>query len=70
MLLRILLVTVGAVLVLLSIGWYFYLLPLGCGMNTTGCNELFGLFSVVSLLHFWPAFLIGMAMLGYGMYRR
>lgn len=56
----------GVVLGVATIVWFFYLVPLGCAMNTTGCRERFTVWSGIGLLHFWAPFLVAISAVAYG----
>ncbi|CAA2099580.1 hypothetical protein MBUL_00224 [Methylobacterium bullatum] len=59
----------GLVLLVATVFWFVYLVPLGCAMNTTGCNERFTVRSGLGLVHFWTLFLIAVSALAYGLRR-
>ncbi|WP_424753381.1 hypothetical protein [Methylobacterium sp.] len=59
----------GLVLLVATAFWFVYLVPLGCAMNTTGCNERFTVWSSLGLVHFWTPFLIAVSALAYGLGR-
>ncbi|AWN38906.1 hypothetical protein DK427_07870 [Methylobacterium radiodurans] len=46
--------------------WFFYLVPLGCAMNTTGCGERFTVWSGTGLVHFWTPLLVARSAMAYG----
>lgn len=50
--------------------WFFYFVPLGCGMNPTGCREEFSVWSQIGLLHFWSPLAVSAAAIIYGSTRR
>jgi len=60
---RVLCIMAGAFVVVATFGWFFYLVPLGCAMNTTTCSERFTVWSEVGLLHFWLPFCCGAVLL-------
>ncbi|MCP3060876.1 hypothetical protein LXT21_18995 [Myxococcus sp. K38C18041901] len=64
---KFLLIIVGALLALAALVFYGYVVPLACGMNTTGCSQSFSFVDKESLVLFWPAFLLGVAMMGSGL---
>ncbi|RIV93467.1 hypothetical protein D2V17_00185 [Aurantiacibacter xanthus] len=52
----------GILLAIATFVWFFYFVPLGCAMNTTGCRERFDVVSEIGLLHFWaPLTVAGLA---------
>ncbi|MGV1916358.1 hypothetical protein [Rhizobium sp. 22-785-1] len=51
--LKTILLIAGALLLCLTFVWFFFFVPLGCGMNPTGCKEQFPVFSAIGLLHLW-----------------
>lgn len=53
-------------LLLATAVWFFYLVPLGCAMNTTGCKERFSVWSGVGLIHFWAPLVAALSALAYG----
>jgi len=50
---KIILLIAGALLVCLTFVWFFFFVPLGCGMNPTGCRQEFPVFSAIGLMHLW-----------------
>jgi len=50
---KIILLIAGALLVCLTFFWFFFFVPLGCGMNPTGCRQEFPVFSAIGLMHLW-----------------
>ncbi|GJD81437.1 hypothetical protein [Methylobacterium gregans] len=56
----------GLGLFLATCVWFFYLVPLGCGMNTTGCKERFTVWSGLGLTHFWAPLLTALSAMAYG----
>jgi len=50
---KIILLIAGTLLVCLTFVWFFFFVPLGCGMNPTGCKEEFPVLSTIGLMHFW-----------------
>ncbi|GBU19314.1 hypothetical protein AOPFMNJM_2667 [Methylobacterium jeotgali] len=60
----------GVVLGFATMVWFFYFVPLGCAMNTTGCRETFSVWSRLGLVHFWAPFLVALAAVAYGLGRR
>ncbi|MCP3100487.1 hypothetical protein LZ198_16585 [Myxococcus sp. K15C18031901] len=67
---KILLIISGALVAMAALLFYGYLVPLACAMNTTGCHESFGFFTEKAAVLFWPAFLVGVALGGYGIARK
>ncbi|OWK28046.1 hypothetical protein [Sphingomonas dokdonensis] len=59
----------GILLAIATFVWFFYLVPLGCAMNTTSCRERFELVSSVGLRHFWAPLTVAMIAIFYGMRR-
>lgn len=51
----------GVLLAIATVVWFFYFVPLGCGMNPTGCRERFTVFSGIGLLHFWAPLAVATA---------
>ncbi|SFL11156.1 hypothetical protein [Methylorubrum salsuginis] len=60
----------GLILAAATFLWFFYFVPLGCAMNTTGCRERFTVWSGAGLLHFWLPFLVALTAVLYGVSRR
>ncbi|MEH3145705.1 MAG: hypothetical protein PGN34_10215 [Methylobacterium frigidaeris] len=60
----------GVALLGATLVWFFYLVPLGCAMNTTGCKERFTVWSGTGLIHFWASLLVATAAMAYGSGRR
>lgn len=60
----------GLLLVVATLIWFFYLVPLGCGMNPTGCRERFDVFSMVGLVNFWAPLAVAGGAIIYGSSRR
>lgn len=56
----------GIFLLLGTCVWFFFFVPLGCGMNPTGCREEFSVLSEIGLLHFWTPFAVAAAAIIYG----
>lgn len=56
----------GILLALATFVWFFYLVPLGCGMNPTGCKERFDLMSSIGLVNFWAPMAVASAAIFYG----
>ncbi len=56
----------GIGLLLATAVWFFYLVPLGCAMNTTGCKEGISVWSGVGLIHFWAPLVAALSALAYG----
>ncbi len=50
---KIILLIAGALLVCLTFVWFLFFVPLGCGMNPTGCRQEFPVFSAIGLMHLW-----------------
>ncbi|AKQ68914.1 hypothetical protein A176_005826 [Myxococcus hansupus] len=67
---KVLLIIVGVLLAIAALTFYGYIVPLACGMNTTGCSEDLGFFTQKALVLFWPAFLLGVALTSYGIIRK
>ena len=62
--------TCGLLLLVCTFLWFFYLVPLGCGMNPTGCRERFSVWSQIGLLNFWAPLAVAIAAIVYGGRRR
>ncbi|MFV0623606.1 hypothetical protein ACBY01_06305 [Sphingomonas sp. ac-8] len=60
----------GILLVIATFIWFFYLVPLGCGMNPTGCRERFDVLSLVGLVNFWAPLAVASIAILYGSARR
>ncbi len=56
----------GLVLAAGTLVWFFYFVPLGCAMNTTGCRDQFTVWSHVGLVHFWIPFVVAGCAIAYG----
>jgi hypothetical protein len=56
----------GILLTIATFIWFFYLVPLGCGMNPTGCKERFDLVSWVGLWNFWTPLAVACLAIFYG----
>ena len=56
----------GILLVVATFVWFFYFVPLGCSMNTTGCREDFSVTSWIGLLHFWTPLTVAALAILYG----
>lgn len=56
----------GILLVIATFVWFTYLVPLGCGMNTTGCREEFDVLSSLGLVHFWAPLAVACGAIFYG----
>nr|WP_317894191.1 hypothetical protein [uncultured Sphingomonas sp.] len=59
----------GILLAIATFMWFFYFVPLGCGMNPTGCRERFDVLSSVGLIHFWAPLAVAGAAILYGVRR-
>jgi len=64
-----LILTFGLFLAAGTIVWFFYFVPLGCSMNTTGCKDQFTVWSRVGLFHFWMPFAVAACAVAYGLRR-
>lgn len=60
----------GLILAAATFAWFFFLVPLGCAMNTTGCRERFTVWSGTGLLHFWLPLGVALSAVLYGVSRR
>lgn len=67
---RIAAVILGLILAAATFLWFFYVVPLGCAMNTTGCKERFTVWSGVGVMHFWLPLLVATSAIVYGSARR
>ncbi|MFG5120083.1 hypothetical protein [Methylorubrum sp. POS3] len=67
---RIAAVILGLILAAATFLWFFYVVPLGCAMNTTGCQERFTVWSGVGVRHFWLPLLVATSAIVYGSARR
>lgn len=56
----------GFLLLIGTFLWFFYLVPLGCGMNPTGCREQFSVWSYIGLIHFWAPLAVSAVAILYG----
>ncbi|WP_211371532.1 hypothetical protein [Altericroceibacterium indicum] len=56
----------GLLLAIATFVWFFYFVPLGCGMNPTGCRERFDVLSSIGLLHFWAPLAVACGAIFYG----
>jgi len=56
----------GILLFIATFVWFFYFVPLGCAMNTTGCHEVFSVWSEIGLVHFWAPLAVSAAAMIYG----
>lgn len=59
----------GIMLLIGTFVWFSYFVPLGCGMNTTGCREEFSVMSQIGLIHFWAPLAVSVAAIIYGIRR-
>lgn len=59
----------GAAVLCLAFVWFFFFVPLGCGMNPTGCKEEFPVFSVIGLMHFWFPVSVALLLMFFGLRR-
>lgn len=59
----------GILLLIATFLWFFYFVPLGCEMNTTGCREEFSVWSQIGLIHFWAPVAVSVAAIVYGIRR-
>lgn len=60
----------GILLLVVTFIWFFYFVPLGCGMNPTGCREEFSVWSLIGLLNFWLPLALSVAAIMYGSRRK
>ncbi|PRX03198.1 UNVERIFIED_ORG: hypothetical protein BCL66_12428 [Martelella mediterranea] len=66
---KILFLLFGILLLIATFVWFSYFVPLGCGMNPTGCREEFSVWSQIGLIHFWAPFAVSVAAMVYGIKR-
>ena len=60
----------GILLAIATFTWFFYLVPLGCAMNTTGCRQQFYVLSLFGLKNFWIPLSVAFVAICYGTIRR
>ncbi len=64
-----LILTFGLLLAVGALVWFFYFVPLGCSMNTTGCKEQFTVWSRIGLIHLWLPLVLAAGAITYGLTR-